>query len=621
MRIPEQKVEEILHSADIVDMIGQHVQLRKRGKNYVGLCPFHNEKTPSFTVNQDKQIFYCFGCQEGGNIYKFLMNYKKISYVEAIQEVAADLGITIDYEENRSGVLSETEILYEINEEAARFFSNNLLKNAEGERAKIYFDSRKIKIATIRSFGLGYALTKRDALVDYFVAKKIDINKAIELGLIGRSEKGALYDRFYNRLIFPIFSPNGRVIAFAGRVFETSENMAKYLNSPESKVYFKGRILYGLSHSKEEIRKLNSAILVEGYMDLISLHQYGVKNVVAVSGTSLTDDQVQLLSRYTKNVVLLFDADNAGVKASMRSIEILLKQDMNIKIVSLPSGEDPDSFVQKFGKDEFVNQINRAQNFMEFQFSIYEAQGKFADPVTSAETIRELIKPIGLITDELKRSMLIKSLAEKFNLREKLLETETEKILKKIEIDAKRTNTSPNTKAALELIEQDVSKREKELKPVIRVEKELIQFLLDGNPKVIDYIFSQIDLDDFYLLEHHKIAALIYDIYKEENYFNVNSLLSKLEEDNLQKYCLELSIEKYRVSDKWDSKHVVEKDKNSLKHLNDVIKKFKLFPLEQRMKEVLAEMKQTADEKSQLDLMKENTELSKEKKLIEQKYS
>ncbi|MBX2975202.1 MAG: DNA primase [Ignavibacteriaceae bacterium] len=621
MRIPEQKVEEILHSADIVDFVGQFVQLRKRGKNYVGLCPFHNEKTPSFTVNSEKQIYYCFGCQEGGNVFKFLMSYKKISYVEAIQEIAGDLGINIEYEENKFGVQSETEVLFDINEEAARFFSNNLLKSAEGERGRLYFDNRKIKINSIRSFGLGYAQTKRDALVNHLLEKKIDIEKAIELGLIGRTDKGVLYDRFSNRLIFPIFSPNGRVIAFAGRVFETSDNMAKYINSPESKIYFKGRILYGLSHSKDEIRKLNSALLVEGYMDLISLHQHGIKNVVAVSGTALTEDQVQLLSRYTKNVVLLFDADNAGIKASMRSIEILLKQDMNIKIVSLPAGEDPDSFVQKFGKDEFLNCIQRAVNFLEYQFSIYESSGKFADPVSSTEAIRELVKPIGLISDELKRSMLIKSLAEKFNLREKLLESETEKVLKNLARETGRVDKTVSKEEALQLIDKSVSEREKELKPLLKLEKEILQILLEGKSSILDYIFENIDVEDFYLIEHKKIFELVRTMNQSVDYFNVNSLLAKLNDETLQKYCIELSVDKYRISDKWDSNNVIENEKSAIKHAKDLVRKIKLIPIEQSIRDNFEQIKSVKDEKLQIELMRENSELNQEKKFIEQKYS
>ncbi len=345
MNISERKIEEIRSAVNIVDVISDKVTLRKRGKNFLGLCPFHNEKTPSFTVSEDKQIYHCFGCHNGGNAFKFLMEYEKISFVEAVQELAQQAGINIEYnDEGAEERQSEQEILYDINSIVGRYFSDNLRLSDEGEIGRKYFEKRNIKDKTIREFGLGYSFASKDNLVNFLSAKKVDLEKALQLGLIGKANDGRLYDKFSGRIIFPIFSSHGRVIAFAGRILEKRDNAAKYLNSPESIIYYKGKILYGLSHAKDEIRKRNKAILVEGYMDLISLYQNGIKNVVAVSGTALTDDQVQLLSRYTKNVFLLFDADTAGIKASMRSIELLLKKDIEIKIISLPSGEDPDSY-------------------------------------------------------------------------------------------------------------------------------------------------------------------------------------------------------------------------------------------------------------------------------------
>ena len=313
MRIPEETIEEIRTSASIVDFISGYVQLRKRGKNYIGLCPFHQEKTPSFTVSDEKQIFHCFGCHAGGNIFKFLMDYKSISFVESVQEVGEYLGITINYEQNEfTSIQNDQEEYYDLNVLAAKYYSNNLLKSEIGEEAREYLESRKIKTSIQKIFGLGHAPSGWDNFLNYAQSNKADFDKLKTLGLIDSKDGGKYYDKFRNRIIFPIFSPNGRVIAFGGRVFHDEDNVAKYLNSPESVIYFKRKSLYGLYHSKDEIRKLNKAILVEGYMDLISLFQHGIKNVVASSGTSLTDDQVRLLSRYTKNIVVIFDADAAG---------------------------------------------------------------------------------------------------------------------------------------------------------------------------------------------------------------------------------------------------------------------------------------------------------------------
>lgn len=312
MRISEDKIEEIRSLANIVDTISGYVQLRKRGKNFIGLCPFHQEKTPSFTVNEEKQIFHCFGCHVGGNVFKFLMEYKSISFIEAVQEIAEQVGINLNVQKEAfSSPDSEIEELFEINVLAAKYFSDNLLKNEAGKQARDYLEKRNVKIQTQKIFGLGYALQGWDNFLKYASENKIDLEKAKMLGLIDAKDGGGFYDKFRSRIIFPIFSPNGRVIAFGGRVFGDEENVAKYLNSPESSIYLKRKSLYGLFHSKEEIRRLNKAILVEGYMDLLSLFQHGIKNVVASSGTSLTEEQVRLLSRYTKNIVVIFDADSA----------------------------------------------------------------------------------------------------------------------------------------------------------------------------------------------------------------------------------------------------------------------------------------------------------------------
>ena len=414
MRIPEQKIEEIRTAADIVDIISGHVHLRKRGKNFVGLCPFHQEKTPSFTVSEDKQIYHCFGCGAGGNAFKFLMEFKNISFVEAVEEIAEHLGIKIDYDSSPvDQQQSELEELYEINVFAARFFSDNLLKSASGEEAREYLKNRYIKPQTQKTFGIGYAPYGWDNFLVHAKGNKIDLAKTKLLGLIDLNDKGEYYDKYRGRIIFPIFSPNGRVIAFGGRILTNQENTAKYLNSPESPVYSKRRSLYGLYHSKDEIRKIDRAILVEGYLDLISLYQAGVKNVVASSGTSLTDEQVQLLSRFTKNIIILFDADPAGQKASLRSIEILLKQDFEVKVITLPKGEDPDSYIIKHGKDEFDELVSSAKNFLEYQTAQFEEQGLFEDPAEMTKAIRELVKTLALVNDELKRNLLMKTISKK----------------------------------------------------------------------------------------------------------------------------------------------------------------------------------------------------------------
>ncbi|MFA6980644.1 MAG: DNA primase [Ignavibacteriaceae bacterium] len=615
MRISETQIEQIRTSADIVDVISNSVQLRKRGNNFIGLCPFHNEKTPSFTVSQDKQIFHCFGCHAGGNVFKFLMEYKKISFVESVQEIAADLGITIEYENQRSEAeQSETEILFDINTSVAKFFSDNLLREEEGNIARKYFEDRKIKPQTLRAFGLGYCPDHWDSTVNFLNKNNIALERALELGVIGKSEKGKLYDKFAGRMIFPIFSPNGRVIGFGGRIFDSREGAAKYLNSPESKIYHKGRTLYGLSHGKDEIRRQDLAIVVEGYMDLISLHQHGIKNVVAVSGTAFTDEQVQLLSRYTKNTVLLFDADTAGVKASMRSIEILLKQNMNIKIATLPRGEDPDSYVQKNGSDAFLDIIARAVNFLEYRTAIFEEQGYFNDAAKSAEAIRELVKPVALLNDELKRSFLLKSIAEKFGLREKLLEAELEKAIagtNKFAVQEQNQKEKIQQKEIAEAVEA------KMLPAEFRNEQEIIILLFEGHEQITRYILDHVNPDEFQIPYHKTLAHLVYNALVNDEPLEISRLLEKIDNEKLQEYLLEITFEKYLISELWDQRKPENKEKRFLKYGSDLIKSFKLFHLEKEIAENHALLVKAEDEEEALELMKKGIQLQAKKKEIE----
>ena len=624
MRIPESKIEEIRSTASIVDMISEYVQLRKRGKNYIGLCPFHNEKTPSFTVSDEKQIFHCFGCHIGGNIFKFLMEYKKISFVEAVQEVAEQLGIPHEYYESAGyeEQQSEQEMLYDINTEAAKYFLNNLLNDDEAENARAYLQKRNLKQQTIRSFGLGYTLRGWENFVNYAKEKKIDLEKAVTLGLAGRNPEGRYYDRLPGRLIFPIFSPNGRVVAFAGRVLDPNDKGGKYINSPESIIYNKSRVLYGLSFAKDEIRRLNKAIIVEGYMDLISLYQSGVKNVVAVSGTALTDEQVQLLSRYTKDVVLLFDADTAGIKASMRSIEILLKQDMEVKIVSLPQGEDPDSFVNKFGKDKFEDLLKKAENFIEFQTRYYESQGMFNDSHNTAEAIRELVKPLALINDELKRNLLVKSIARKFNLREKLLEAELDKVIKKgISQRPAEIHLAIREKTESTLSEEII--KQKNANPVVyNLEKDIIKLLFEGNSSILNFIHENIKAEDFNIITHRQLLDTVYNELKREDEIDAGKLIEDIKNDELQTYVREIIFEKHSISTNWEERNPgVTPEQLLKKYSKDIVLRFRLHKIDDKIKENHNKIENTESEEETLRLMNTNRELEQEKKQMKEEFN
>ena len=623
MRIPESKIEEIRESVDIVDVISPHIQLRKRGKNFIGLCPFHSEKTPSFTVSEEKQIFHCFGCHTGGNVFKFLTEFHKISFIEAVQELAEQQGINIEFDKQEyTEQQSEQEILYDINTEAAKYFLNNLLNDDEGEFARKYLQERNIKTQTLRSFGLGYAIKGWENFINYAKSKKLNIDKCIQLGLIGKTSEGKLYDKFPGRLIFPIFSPNGRVVAFAGRVLDSKDSGAKYINSPESLIYIKGRVLYGLSFAKDDIRRWDKAIIVEGYMDLISLYQSGVKNVVAVSGTALTDDQVQLLSRYTKNVVLLFDADVAGIKASMRSIEILLKRDMEVKIVSLPKGEDPDSYVNKYGKDEFEDLIKRAENFLEYESKYYESQGRFNDPSTAAEAIRELVKPVALVSDDLKRNLLLRNIAKKFNLREKLLESELDKQIKQFK-RFEKTDVRVNENKRFGESTSALIDSSTEISPVLyNLEKEILKLLFEADKPIAELIFSYLHAENFSNSLNRELFEYVKDEYENGENFTTSGLVADLKDDQKEIFVRELTFDKYSVSSSWEDRFPsITMEITLMKYAKDTVMKFVIERIEKNIQSNHREIELFEDESKLIELMKNNNELEKEKKKIKEELS
>ncbi len=616
MVIPERKIEEVRSAVNIVDIIAETVQLRKRGKNYIGLCPFHQEKTPSFTVSSEKQIYHCFGCHAGGNVFKFLMDYQNVSFVEAVKAIAERVGITIEYHEAPpTEEQTEQEILYDINTVAARYFSNNLLQSLPGEIARSYFEDRKIKVQTQRIFGLGYALQDWDHIVKFLKENNINLEKAKYLGLIDRKDNGDYYDKFRGRIIFPIFSPNGRVIAFGGRIMDKAA-VAKYLNSPESSIYSKRKSLYGLSHSKDEIRRLDKAILVEGYMDLISLFQHGIKNVVASSGTALTEEQVQMLSRYTKNIVVFYDADTAGVKASLRSIELLVRQDFYVKIAELPTGEDPDSFVQKYGKDEFGEYIKRAQNFLEYQTAQLEKQGKFEDPAQHTDAIRELVQSVSFVNDELKRSILIKSVAKKFNLREKLLESELEKVLS---VSKHRSEFKPAIKEFVIEQERSLDKiavvKEKNASPV---ERDLIKLLFEGDKEIVNYIFTYIKPEDFSNSTVRDLAEVVHEANLHGENILPAVLIEKITDEKVKEYIINISFDKYVLSKTWEDVRPGTAENIVLqKFAKDTVRSFRLNLIETELENLHNQIISSKTESETQELLETKQRLIRERRLVQ----
>lgn len=422
--IPQETVNRILDSAQIVDVIGDFVTLKKRGANHIACCPFHNEKTPSFSVSPSKGIYKCFGCGKSGTAVGFVMEHENMSYTEALKYLAKKYHIeVVEKEESAEEIASrqKNESLMLVSEYAGRFFQEGL-KTQEGQAIGWqYFKSRGLEDETIARFGLGWAPVSRKALSEAARAAGYKEEFLIETGLSIKYDDGRLVDRFFDRVMFPIHSASGRIIAFGGRTLRTDKSVAKYVNSPETEIYVKSRSLYGIWFAKNEISRQDKCILVEGYLDVISMHQLGITNVVASSGTSLTVEQIRLIRKFTNNVTIIYDGDSAGIKAAMRGIGLILKEGLNVKVVLLPEGQDPDDFARKHTLEEVRDHIaQNEQDFIGFKTDLLlDEAGN--DPLKRANLINDVADTIALIPDAVIRAVYVKTCAGKFDIDEQIL--------------------------------------------------------------------------------------------------------------------------------------------------------------------------------------------------------
>ncbi len=420
IHIPEDKLAEIRNAADIVEIISERVALKKAGKDHIGLCPFHSEKTPSFTVSSTKQIFHCFGCGVGGDVFNFLIKFDGISFPEAVQTLARRYGIQLPSRQmtpSEKKEISERETLFDINKKVLAYYREQLLSRSGGKKALAYLEGRGFTRETINRFGIGYAPDGWDNLLRFFKKEKISERLAEKTGLIvPRSSKTGYYDRFRNRIMFPIVDVTRQVIAFGGRVLDDSK--PKYLNSPETAIYNKSRSLYGLHAAKDKCRENETVYIVEGYFDLLAMHQHGITNSVATLGTSLTSGHVKMLRRgYAKKARLVFDSDTAGIKAALRSIGLFMDESVDVEIIVLPAGEDPDSFLFAHGSDAFFGEADSARGAIEFLIDSavkthgLSMQGKI-------RIVDELKQPLADIRDRVARSIYIRYLSERLGVDE-----------------------------------------------------------------------------------------------------------------------------------------------------------------------------------------------------------
>jgi DNA primase len=525
--VDNSKIEEIRNRVDIVDLVSEYLTLKKAGRNFIGLCPFHQEKTASFTVNRDKQIFYCFGCGEGGNAITFLMKIADKTFPEAIKDLAAKTGVVLPpvysgREARQKDLLKEN--IVNLNSKAAQHFSRNLI-SASGAPARKYLQERGIADDIIKHFRLGFAPDTWRSLTDHIEKNGLSVKLAEQAGLVIPGKEGSFYDRFRGRLIFPIENVFDEMVAFGGRILDKGE--PKYLNSPESPVYIKGKNLYGLNKSKEEIRKKGFALIVEGYFDLISLWSAGIRNVVATLGTALTREHLDLLRRYTVDVVALFDPDEAGKKALDRSLELFLSTEMRARALILPEAFDPDDYVRKFGKDNMEELIAKAQPLSDYYIeNVLGGGSTFED---KRDMIRTAMGFVSKINDRKEKDLFIKRIAEKTGLNEALLIREA--YGNETNHEVRPGKTSPPTK-----VHHDV------------VELNLIQLMLEYPQKIMQVENERI-LDYVLHPEIRSLGNKIIDAYKLLGFVDVALVLSDGEHMALRERLYQLMIKELPAAD------------------------------------------------------------------------
>lgn len=433
--IPQDTIQQILQTVDVVEVVGDYVSLKKRGANLIACCPFHNEKTPSFYVSPSKQIYKCFGCGKAGDAVRFVMDVDGISYPEALRVLAKKYGIEVkekEYTDEELKTQNEKESLYIVTEFAKEYYLKQLFESDEGQSIGLsYFKERGFNQQTIKHFELGYSPDGWDTFTKHALKSGFALETLEKAGLSILKEGKEPIDRFRGRVIFPIHNVGGKPIAFGARILKKDPNAPKYLNSPETEIYHKSHIVYGIKHAKNAIRNEDNCFLVEGYTDVISMSQAGIENVVASSGTSLTKEQIQLIRRFTNNITVLYDGDAAGIKASLRGVDLILEEGLNVKVVVFPDGNDPDSFVQQVGSTAFREYIkNVEKDFIHFktEISLKEVGN---DPIKRAELIRDLVETISKIPDAIKRAVFTKEVANLLEIDEQVLITEGNKSLRK----------------------------------------------------------------------------------------------------------------------------------------------------------------------------------------------
>jgi DNA primase len=563
LKIPDEFIEKIKDQNDIVDVISESVKLRRVGKNYSGLCPFHHEKTPSFSVSSEKQFYNCFGCGEAGSVITFVMKTKNLIFIDAIKYLAERAHILFDFDEGANKQVEDRrEHLYRINVEAARFFFKNLFQN---KIALNYFKGRGIEESTIKRFGLGFALDSWNALLQHLKKKGFTELDMVSAGLLSKNDKGKIYDRFRNRVMFPVFDYKGKVIGFGGRVLDDSK--PKYLNSPETYVFNKGTNLYGLNFAiKTSINR--TFIIVEGYMDCIALHQQGITNAVASLGTALTVNQAKLMKRYADKIIISYDADVAGEAATVRGLDILRNEGFDVRVLTVPSGKDPDEYIRSNGRDAFLRLIEGALPLIEYKIKKAGEGINFKDKEMLIQYIKNVTEILAVL-DPVEKDVYIKKISEETKISEQAIYDQLSGEVAKNIKNADNTNTSYNIGQKLYM------------EPAyLKAERSLLKLMLE-NEDNYNYIVENMDIDNLVLQGHKKIYSLI-------NEGKAN------DEQKLEKY-IENKCDDLESSKEWINilnLDLIQGEYEINNLIDDYIKEVKKYKLEESKKEIMTRIKE-----------------------------
>jgi len=585
IRYSDELIEDVRQSNDVVDIISQYVHLTRKGRNYFGLCPFHNEKSPSFSVSPDRQIFHCFGCGVGGNVYTFLMKIEGITFKESLEQLAERANIQLPTLQSNADTAKEElkSKVYKVNEFTAEFYHQNLYKPT-AKIAQEYVKQRKMNRETLEAYRIGFS-GKFDELYKALKAQGFGEQEILESGLVNKNDNGTYIDRYRNRLMFPICDVRGKVIAFGGRVLDDSK--PKYINSPENIVYSKGRHLFGLNVAKKYSTK--KIIIVEGYMDVISLHQRGISNVVGALGTALTEQQGWLLRKSTEQVVLGFDADGAGQTAVARSMDILQKMGCDMRVLQIDGAKDPDEFIVKFGEGRFKLAVDNAISLVEFKVKNLKKELNLENTGDKIKFLNEIAKILSKIENTMEREIYIEKIAKGYNISKEAIYGEVNKLIyagtkgDKV-LQSKKVETRQVKQESKNIIDEDLRRRE----------NTIIALLLDANVNVFQKIKERIKPEDFQDETNKKIAIQLYaELEKEES--NINRLLDTFDEET-KNHITMVMVTDYEIE-------------NVEKAVDDILQKYEKERLDSRKQEILKQLETEKDGAKKKQLGKELSDI------------